>query len=186
MTQLKYIAVLFTTGFLTGCFNNAKIVQANIEQAYKLAKDESGVIYGVAGLHTDESISASKVCQFIEGRDPRCSHAEEYIPVSIWSGFGMFAASAVTVAIIPKDSSIAKDIAYFKGRVGDRKQPYVKARAIKGQLATVLEVASTHGDGKCYWQGLPRVGGTVCPHYGWDYRKDMKSWDSTWGVLSVD
>lgn len=186
MTPLPRLAVLLTASFLTGCFNNSKIVQANIEQAYKLAKDESGVIYGAAGLITDDSISASSVCQFIQGSDPRCIHAEEYLPVAIWSGFGFYSASAVTIAIIPKDSSIAKDIAYFKGRVGDRKQPYVKARAIKGQLATVMEVVSTEGDGKCYWQGLPRVGGTVCSHYGWDYRKDMKSWDSKWGVLTVD
>ncbi|GEM_PF-2483470 len=186
MSKFKLIAALLPAILLTGCFSNAKLTRVNIDQAYKLAKDDSGIIFGAAGVFIDESVSAARLCAFINNSDPRCSQADEYVGVAVWSAFGFYAGSALTIALAPKNSSVVQDIAYFRGRVGNSKQPYVKARAIKGQFATVLEVVSTHGDEKCYWQGLPRAGGTICPQYDWDYRKNIKSWDSKWGVLSVD
>jgi len=58
---------------------------------------------------------------------------------------------------------------------GDKKIPYVKAKVTPRQLGEILEIVSTHGDGKCHWSGMPRIGGTVCPAYNWDYHNDNQA-----------
>jgi hypothetical protein len=129
-----------------------------------------GVIYGHAGI--DYGVSVVEVCKSINNKDPRCGDADSYNIVYVMSKNGYADGTVGINALLRKDSLFTRDLSNTM-RTGDSKAVYAKAKVIAGQLGEVLEIASKNGDGKCGWSGMPRVGGTVCPAYDYDYRKDF-------------
>lgn len=161
---LKNVGVGVLVTMLVGCASVGSVTNKMVNNT------QGGVIYGAASISSD--FSAIDVCKAISNKDPRCAHPEDFVVVPVLAKFG-YADGAVGInALVPKDFPNIGALKY-KGRLGDKDAPYVKAKVIPGQLGEVLEVVSTNGDGKCIWYGMPRTGGTVCPAYGYDYHKDF-------------
>ena len=161
---LKNVGVGVLVMMLVGCASVGSVTNKMVNNT------QGGVIFGVGGI--DSETSVREVCKLIKNKDARCAHPDEFVAVAVISKFG-FADGAVGInALVPKDFPNINALKY-KGRLGDKNEPYVKARVIPGQLGELLEIVSTNGDGKCVWSGLPRTGGTVCPAYNYDYRKDF-------------
>lgn len=160
---LKKVGLGVLVAMLVGCARVGSVTNKMVNNT------TSGVIYGGSALG---DVSAESVCEAISNKDPRCSNAGDYYVVPVIAKFG-YADGAVGInALVKKDFPNVETLK-FNGRLGDKSQPFVKAKVIPGQLGEVLEIASTNGDRKCYWYGLPRTGGTVCPAYGYDYHKDF-------------
>ena len=161
---LKNVGVGVLVTMLVGCASVGSVANKMVNNT------QGGVIFGFSGV--DYEASAIEVCKLINNKDPRCSNASDYYVVPVIAKIG-YADGAVGInALIKKDSEFIKVLNHNK-RTGDKNAPYVKAKVIPGQLAEVLEVVSINGDGKCIWSGMPRTGGTVCPAYNYDYRKDF-------------
>jgi len=135
-----------------------------------VTNDKAGVIYGYAGV--DSSVSVKDLCGAIKNQDPRCATADDYVLVPVYAKLG-YADGAVGINSLVKkdyngiDKLLASKSAYDKTGV------FVKVKVIPGQLGELVEIVSTNKDGKCKWNGLPKVGGVVCPAYNYDYRKDF-------------
>lgn len=164
---LKGLAVSALLTMSVGCASIGSVGNKMVNNTEK-----SGVIYGAGGVASDGN--AVDICAAINNKDYRCANAEDYVAVVVMSKFG-FADGAVGINALVKKDFPNLDKLRYNGRLGDKKQPYVKAKVVPNQLGEILEIASTNGDGKCYWSGMPRAGGTVCPAYNWDYRKDNQA-----------
>ena len=161
---LKNVGVGVLVTMLVGCASVGSVTNKMVNNT------QGGTIYGTGGVATD--VNVSDICKSINNRDPRCANADDYFAVAVMSKFG-YADGAVGInALVKKDSEFIKVLTHQK-RLGDKTMPYVRAKVIPGQLGEVLDVVSINGDGKCYWSGMPRIGGTVCPAYNYDYRKDF-------------
>ena len=134
--------------------------------ANKYVKNDKvdGVIYG-AGL---DHVNAKSICDSIGNKDDRCAESEKYQAVAVAAKMGYADGFTGIIALAPIDMDIGK-----QNVSGSPNSTYLKAKVEKNKLGTVLEVASRPGDGKCRWSGMPRIGGTVCPAYNYDYRKDF-------------
>ncbi len=108
----------------------------------------------------------------MQNKDPRCAVANNYEVVSVFSKVGYMDGAVGINALVSKTFANLDKLRH-KMVTGDSKMPYVKAKVVPGQLGELLEIVSTDGDGKCKWSGMPRIGGTVCPAYGYDYSKDF-------------
>ncbi len=168
MNVLKVGFALAAAVLVTGCatVNSASSVVIN-------NSDKSGIIYGAAASQ-EGIVSTLDVCKAINNKDSRCANLENYVVVKVFSKFGFADGAVGTIALVEKDFPYLNKL-NFTGRLGDKNEPYVKAKITPGKLGEVLEVVSIDGDGKCQWSGLPRTGGTVCPAYNWDYRKDNQA-----------
>ncbi len=165
MNVLKIGLALATAMVVTGCASVGSVANKMVNNTEK-----SGYIYGFAGVGTDATVQ--EVCNAINNKDYRCANADNYLAVAVISKFG-FADGAVGInALVKKDF---QNIAVLKHHyvTGSKDAPYVKAKVVPGQLGEIVEIVSTDGDGKCYWSGMPRIGGVVCPAYNYDYRKDF-------------
>ena len=161
---LKNVGVGVLVTMMVGCASVGSVTNKMVNNT------QNGVIYGAAAVVT--GFSVIDACNTMNNKDARCSHPEDFVVVSVISKFG-YADGAVGInALVPKDFPNIGALK-FSGRLGDKNEPYVKARVIPGQLGELLEIVSTNGDGKCIWSGMPRTGGTVCPAYNYDYRKDF-------------
>lgn len=150
---------------VTGCASVGGVANKMVNNT------QDGIIYGYSAVASDDT-AAEKVCTSIANKDYRCKDLANYTLVTIWSKFG-FADGVVGInALVRKDFPNLSALKHLYA-TGDKRAPYVKARVIPGQLGELLEVVSTNGDGKCYWSGMPRAGGVVCPAYNYDYRKDF-------------
>ena len=167
---------------LVGCGSMEGIVKSNVSNAHKLAKDGSGVVVGlVFGGDSDGKVDHSALksaCDLIGGADSRCAHQEKYKVMGVISGFGFAAADARVIALVP----IEKESIKLCGTPGGKGCTYAKVKAEPGKFGTILEVYK-EGENGCHWAGMPRMGGVVCND--WDYRKDMRDWDTTNGVMTV-
>jgi len=159
---------------VTGCASVNGALQSAADNGYKLSKDGTGVVYGPA---VNTSHSMDEVCGVV--KDSRCSSKQDYQVVMVIPAVGYMSSGTFLFALAPKDMS------FKTGSTGCSSCDYLKVKLEQGKLGTVLERASTAGDGKCKWSGMPRAGGTVCQAYNWDYRKDMRDWNTTNGVMSV-
>jgi len=160
---LKAGVVAAMVVMVTGCASVGSVGNKMVDNQV------GGVIYGAAGVVTESTVKSW--CDAIASRDSRCSHPEDFVLVSIYSKFG-FADGAVGInALAPKNFPGIEKLRHNYA-TGDKMLPYVKAKVTPGQLGTLLEIVSTDGDGKCTWSGMPRAGGTVCPAFNYDYRKD--------------
>ncbi len=185
MKKFLTVSVVIIAALLTGCAGTSNFAKSNAEYSYKLPKASDGIVYGAAAVMTIKDVVAT-MCESIKGADARCSSMNEYEAIQVYSAFGFNAGGATTLALLKKNSPMLSQISYFDGRLGNSKQPFVKVKAGNGTFGEILEVVSVNGDGKCKWSGLPRAGGTVCPAYDWDYRKELNDWSNPRGILSVD
>lgn len=171
---LKGMVGLVIAFGVVGCGTMEGMVKPSVDNSYKLAKDGSGVTYGlVTDVLTDEQ--TKRVCGAINNADSRCQEPG-YKAIAVSHAFGYAAAGAWTFAMVPSST-------YFKPCVtgGGSGCSYVKVRSDKDKLATVLDTfVESNG---CSWKGMAKMGGVVCN--GWDYRKDMRDWDTTNGKMAV-
>lgn len=179
---MRYCVGLFVSLILltlSGCGSLGAMAKSHADNGYKLTKDRSGILYGIV---TIDKISVKDACAIVANNDPRCSPSEQtnYKVTVIGSAFGYFSAFAGITALAPVDMNTGGCL------TGGSECHYVRAKAEAGKLGTVLEVVSLPGDNKCYWHGLPRIGGVVCPAYQWDYRNDLNDWNTTNGVMKVN
>ena len=162
---LKNVGVSVLVVMLVGCASAGNVAIKMVANTEK-----SGIIYGFAGLAND--VDSVSLCKSIGGKDLRCANANDYYVVPVRSKLGYADGSVGVHTLVKKDFPGIEALKHSK-TTNNKNIPFVKAKVIPGQLGEVLEVVSTNGDGKCYWSGLPRIGGTVCPAYGYDYRKDF-------------
>ena len=161
---LKNVGVGVLVTMLVGCASVDSVTNKMVNNT------QGGVIFGTGAVDTTANVS--DVCRSINNKDSRCNESDDYSLIVVIAKAG-YADGAVGInALIKKDSEFIKALTHQK-RLGDKTMPYVKAKVIPGQLGELLEIVSTNGDGKCVWSGLPRIGGTVCPAYNYDYRKDF-------------
>lgn len=135
-----------------------------IANGYVKNNKVEGIIYG-QGL---DHVSAKEICNSINNADARCLNAENYQAVAVAAKMGYADGFTGIVALAP----IKMDIG-VQAVSGSANGTFLKAKVEKNKLGTVLEVASRPGDNKCHWSGMPRIGGTVCPAYNYDYSKDF-------------
>lgn len=185
LNKIWLVVMVVVMGMLGGCAASpAKIMSGSIDQAHKLAKDGSGIVYG-AWIDPDSfavngsGITVKSACDYIHNNDDRCNHQEDYVVGDVIPKIGGLDGAAQILAFIPKNI-IAPLI-----KVSYDDYTYVKVQAKRGGIGEVLEVVSLAGDKKCYWSGLPLGGGVVCPAYNWDYRKDLRDYDTSLMVMSV-
>lgn len=163
---------------VTGCASMDASVKSNVANAHKLAKNTDGVTVGlVSGSFSANPVEdGRKVCESIGNSDARCSVPGVKSFYSL-SAFGFSAAAAGVVALAPADVD-------FKpcGTPGGEGCFYAKVKAEPGKPAALIKLYK-EGENGCHWSGMPRAGGVVCND--WDYRKDMRDWDTTNGVMTV-
>lgn len=164
MNVLKVGLALAAAVMVTGC---ASIGSVNTKM---VNNSNEGIFYG--GTGTPDSKQVKEICDAINNKDSRCNNQQNYVVTAAYSKFG-FADGAVGMNVLVNKNFKDLDKLNFNGRYGDKNMPFVKVKVIPGQLGEILEVVSTNGDGKCYWSGMPRAGGVVCPAYNYDYRKDF-------------
>ena len=162
---LKNVGVSVLVVMLVGCASGGAVANKMVNNAEK-----SGIIYGFAGVAND--VDSVSLCTSIGGKDPRCANANDYYVVPVHAKFGFADGSVGVHTLVKKDLPGIESLKHNM-TTNNKNIPFVKAKVIPGQLGEVLEIVSVNGDGKCYWSGMPRAGGTVCPAYGYDYRKDF-------------
>lgn len=163
--KMNKLAVLIAAVGLVGCASVSSVTNKMVNN------QTEGVIYGTGGY--DYTVTTKQVCDAIKNKDPRCADADSYFVVPVFSSFGFADGARGINALVQKDFP-GFDVLRHNKITGDKTMPYVKARVVPGQLGELLEIVSVNGDGKCYWYGMPRTGGVVCPAYGYDYRKDYQ------------
>ncbi|PPC94852.1 MAG: hypothetical protein CTY33_02905 [Methylotenera sp.] len=159
---------------MTGCANSGERVKTHANNAHKFAKDGSGIIYGVVGY---EEVSVKEACNAIENKDERCLDQTKYKSRIVSPAIGFSAGVAATTILIPKEMNIKSC-----NRPAWEQCDFVKVKATPGNLSTVLDITTS----QCKWSGFNGAGGVVCPSLNWDYRKDLNSWDTVGGRVSVE
>lgn len=163
ISQYKTFLIVLMMLTLSGCATTSSIGNKMVDNK------TYGTAYGYGGI--DLTAKAKDLCKAINNKDPRCNDASNYYLVAAWSKFG-FADGAVGInSLIHKDDPMVEVLKAATNAYGDN-PIFVKYRVTPGQLGEIIEIASRAKDGKCYWKGLPKMGGVVCPAYDYDYRKD--------------
>ena len=171
---------------LGGCAaSSVKIMNGSVNNAYKLAKDNSGIVYGPWMSGADIASTVKSACDGINNADSRCANQNDYLIGYVMPEFGFSAGGAPVFVLMPKSMNIN----FCKNNLASD-CTYLKVKAESGVFGTIVEVASLPGENKCYWSGVGRIGGVSCPAYGWDYHKDLRNFDAASlltgnGVLSV-
>ena len=165
MNVLKIGLALAAAMVVTGCASIESNARSQVENSYKLPSDGSDIIYGVwiGDANFDEK---KKACNGANNSDPRCSDADQTLG-AVASAMG-FAAGFVGV-----NAYHHKNIHIKPCTTGANDCTYVKVKVEPGKFGTVLETASLPGDGKCTWSGMPRIGGTICQAFNWDYKRNL-------------
>lgn len=183
MKKIYIVVMLVIMGMLGGCASSSRMTIANVDNAHKLAKNDSGIVYG-AWMSPDKlhasGVTVKSACDDIKNNDSRCANQDDYIMGFVVSDIGFSAGLADVFTLMPKSMDVK-----FSQPGYTETYVYVKVRAEAGKFGTVLEVASVPGDGKCHWGGVALIGGTVCPAYNWDSSKELRSYDTTLQVMTV-
>ena len=161
--KLVVLGLLSAIG-LSGCASVGGMSNKQVESG------KSGVIYGVYLGDADGDTNIRKVCDAIKNKDMRCKNPSSYKLVPVASRFGYASAGWGAIAIADKSMLIGKSCS-----TGSSSCTYLKVVVEPNKLATVVEVASTPGDGKCKWSGMPRAGGVVCSAYNWNYENNNQA-----------
>lgn len=179
MNKIFLLAMILVLGMLEGCALNTPIERisvASVENAHKLAKNNSGILFGLwltdAKFHQQ---NIHKVCEAIKNNDPRCANQNDYILGMVVPAYGAYAGKAVVLTLISKDMKLSS---CDSPQSGTSDCTYLKVKAEKGKIGTVIEIASAQGDGKCKWSGANRIGGTICPAYNWSYEEELRDYDA--------
>ena len=177
--KLKVLVAAGLAFALVGCGSMDAIVKSNVGNAHKLAKNGSGIVVGlVYGNGKGASENLKMACGPISNSDPRCMEPDsKYMVIAVTPAFGFAAADARVIAL----AESSNDLNPCKTG-GGKGCTYAKVKAEPGKFGTILEVYK-EGENGCHWAGMPRMGGVVCND--WDYRKDMRDWDTTNGVMTV-
>ena len=164
-----------------GPTNHPQQVTGTADFAYKLAKDGSGILYGLVNKSPfDHDITTVKfVCDLINNTDERCAHPDDYMVGQILPRSEFSQGIASVLILMEKGKEIEPCWNYSNNKTCT----YVKVQTAKGKFGTVLEVVSRPGEDKCYWSG-GGVGGVVCP--GWDSAKEVREFTAErFGITSV-
>ncbi|MGB4811341.1 MAG: hypothetical protein WBP13_02515 [Methylophilaceae bacterium] len=169
VNAVKMLVVAAVALSAVGCANVGALSQKNLDKGDAQSRE----IIGVVGYLTSASETAletsAKACAGIKNADARCLEQDKYRAVVIMSKFGLSDAGVGYVALIPNSLNIKPCLSGGKGGT------YVRATKKKGELATVTEIVSRPGDGKCHWSGWNSAGGVVCDGL-YDYRKDFRGY----------
>jgi len=158
---VKGLALGAMVSLMVGCAGLGGTSRLTVESNH-----QGGVIYGKATTFTgNDNDRMDEVCDAIKNADSRCLTRDKYQARFIVSSIEYWGGAQGFMAIADKNIDVGHE---WRGGNGI----FVKAVREAGKLGTILEVASRPGDNKCYWSGMPGLGGTVCPTYNWDYRKD--------------
>ncbi len=160
---MKKLVMVLVLANLTGCASLSSVGNKMV------ANQSGGVIYGIAGVSSE--YTSLELCTAIKNKDSRCENPDDYLLVTVLSKFG-YADGAVGINTMVKKDFVGLDKLKASKSAFDKTGVFVKANVIPGQLGEVVEIVSTDSDGKCKWNGLPKVGGVVCQAYNYDYRKD--------------
>ena len=160
---------------LTGCASLDGAVKSHANNTYKLSRDGSGIVYGLLGT---DMLDISSACAAINNTDSRCLNKEKYKAMTFGAGVGFASAFAGGTVLVEKSGPSVSHCVTG----GGKGCTYAKVKAEPGKFGTILEVYK-EGENGCHWAGMPRMGGVVCND--WDYRKDMRDWDTTNGVMTV-
>src|ERR1035437_6568843 len=86
MKKIYAVIMVLILGMLGGCAGISPIrapaqLTGTADFAYQLAKDDSGILYGVvynSGLNSDIT-SVKFACDAIHNADERCAHPDDYV-----------------------------------------------------------------------------------------------------------
>ena len=162
---LKNVGVSVLVVMLVGCASVGSVQNKIVNN------NKSGIIYGTSGIPKGDD-NTEVVCKAINNKDYRCANSSEYVVLQVISKAGYADGGVGVYAFVKKDFPNLEVLKHDVS-VASKNATFVKVKVVAGQLGELLEIVSTSGDGKCYWSGLPSVGGVVCPAYGYDYRKDF-------------
>jgi hypothetical protein len=130
-----------------------------------ISNNKTGIIYGYAT--NDLNFDINQLCNSIKNTDERCNYKEKYSVLAIVSSHGFSDSGYGIMALVDSEIKIDKC-----ARPTFKHCTYYKVEVMPNKLGTVISVASNPKELKCDWNGLNGAGGTVCPAYNWDYRKD--------------
>jgi hypothetical protein len=186
---MNKLMVLTMAGVMLGLGGCASIsptkvptqISGTANHAYKLARDGSGVLYGVihnSGLNHDIT-TARFACDAINNSDERCSHPDDYVVRKVVPNSEFNEGLLTIVVLMEKDKAIEPCWNFSNNKTCT----YVKIKTEKNKLGTVLEIVSIPGDDKCHWS-LGAIGGVVCP--GWSYSEVRHFTASQFALTGVD
>ena len=156
---LKNVGVGVLVTMLVGCASVGSAARGSV------SNNKTGVLYGY--VSTELKSTAKELCDSIKNSDERCREANKYQSVAIVSSHGFSDGGYGIMALAEGGMNIDKC-----SRPKFKDCTYYKVSVTAGKLGAITEVASKPKEGKCDWTGLNGAGGTVCPAYNWDYRKD--------------
>jgi hypothetical protein len=181
LTNLKSkMMALLIAGVMLGLGGCAGISPTKVPQhisgtadfAYKLARNNSGVLYGAVWNSTfnHDITTVQFACDIIHNSDERCSHPDDYVVGKIVTRSQFLEGNPFIMILMEKDKAIEPCTNYLSNKTCT----FVKIQTEKGKLGTVLEIVASPKDAdgeKCHWSG-GGVGGVVCP--GWDSANEVK------------
>lgn len=174
---VKGLSISALMAMMVGCASLDAVSRNQLKVQSNMSSDGTDFVYGsMSG--TDEK-ERHAICAAIQNSDPKCTN-DDYLLIGVNAAFGFAAGGYSAFTWIPKDFEYHKC-----SRVGDSDCTFAKVRLVEGRYAEFVKIASENKDGKCKWSGLPRAGGTVCPAYNWDYRKNLNEWDTTNGITTI-
>lgn len=176
---VKVLAASVLMTMMVGCASMGGTAINQLKVQGDMSADGTGLVYGQMGGDSADKTLTKTVCAAIKNSDPKCND-DNYRILTVNSAFGYAAAWYGAFAWIPKNITF-----YQCSRLGDSDCTYAKVKLVEGKYAEFIEIASENKDGKCRWSGLPGAGGTVCPAYNWDYRKNLNDWDTTNGITTI-
>ena len=186
-TLMNKMMVVLMAGVMLGLGGCAGISPTKVPQqmsgtadhAYKLAKNGSGVLYGlVLNSPFNHDVTTAKfACDAINNTDERCSHPDDYVLARIATRSQYWDGVPAIMIFMDKNKAIEPCWNFSNNKTCT----YVKVQMEKGKLGTVLEVASVPGDDKCHWSG-GGVGGVVCGE--WDSAREVRTFHTTSSTTS--
>ncbi len=175
--KLVILAMIGVMAVLSGCAGISpnrvpSQITGTADFAYKLAKNDSGVLYGaVWNSPLNHDVTTVKfACDAIYNSDERCSHPDDYMVGKIVTK-SQFSGGMVTLILMEKDKFIAPCGDFRTNRTCT----FVKVQYEPHKLGTVLEIVASPKDSedeKCYWH-LGTIGGIICPD--WNSAKEVRS-----------
>lgn len=105
----------------------------------------------------------------ISNADARCNDQDRYLAMPITTRVGLSDGAHGTIALADKRNIKINEPCKFSFSADSC--VYYKVKIEPNKLATIVEIASNPGEGKCYFTQFGSVG-VICPAYNWDYRKN--------------
>lgn len=127
---------------------------------------QAGIVYGASIISPVYKVE-------LYCNDEECKNPDDYVLVVTWTKFSYKDGGPTGIlSVVHKDFPNLNKLRY-SGMMHGKNVPFAKVSITSGKLGKLLEIVSSDGDGKCYWNKYKRVGGTICPAYDYDYRKNF-------------